>query len=408
MTAVDIGMVRNNRRDQIGSDGLITHVDTRSGFEEFAAPWQVLQQEGLATPYQTLAWCQAWATEIAGLAGIKPLLVAGCDRRGRIVLLLPLGLRKARGWTVAEFLGGKHANFNMGLYDREAAAELTAADMKVLLKAVGDRHQVDLFSFRNQPLTWEGHRNPMALLAHTRSPDSGWKSTLSPDAEAVLRDMLSSERRKKLRAKERSLMNLGPISYSEARTPDDVDQALAAFLVQKRDRFNQLGIADPFAEPGVQAFLRSGTALRQDDGRRPISLFVMKASERVLAVFGGIIHRGRFTGMFTSFDGDPAVARLSPGELLLMNLVRLMCEEGIETFDLGTGDTAYKTSYCGVEEPLFDTLLPTSIKGYAASAVMGAGLSIKRRIKANDHAMALLANGRRLLRRSDRPEPRGR
>jgi CelD/BcsL family acetyltransferase involved in cellulose biosynthesis len=398
MTTVDIGIVGGGHRPRARSASLIADIETHLGFSELAAQWGALQLRGLSTPYQMLPWIKAWTESIADNSGVRPLLVAGRDGRGRLVLLLPLGIRKTGGVTIVEFLGGKHANFNMGLYDKTAVPTLSAADMKALLKAVADRHRIDLFSFSNQPLTWEGNRNPMAFFRHTRSADSVWKGALGRDPEKLFHETLSADRRKKLRAKERKLMELGHITYSEAKAPNEVDQALTAFFVQKRDRFSQLGIADPFAEPCVKAFLRTATSLRQGESRSPISLFVMKADERVLAVFGGIIHRGRFTAMFTAFDGDPAVARHSPGELLLMNLVRMMCEQGLDTFDLGMGDAAYKTVYCDVEEPLFDTLLPMSLTGHAAAVAIGVGLATKRRIKSSDRAMALVSRGRRLLR----------
>ncbi|MCA3585339.1 MAG: GNAT family N-acetyltransferase [Methylocystis sp.] len=326
-----------------------------------------------------------------------PLLVAARDQGGKVILLLPLGLRRLWGATVAEFLGGKHANFNMGLYDSSVASCLTSQDVKALLKAVAERHRIDLFIFQNQPLSWDGQQNPMAQLAYSRSSDSGWKGALARDHDALLGSILSLERRKKLRAKERKLTELGSITYSEAKTRREVDQALTAFLVQKRDRFHQLGIPNPFAEPGAEAFLRRGASPTATDTRSPIALFLMKADERVLAVFGGVIHRGRFTGMFTSYDNDPAVSRCSPGDLLLMNVVRMMCEQGLDTFDLGTGDAAYKSVYCPIEEPLFDTLLPFSVKGRLAAIAIGARLAFKRFVKRSAFAMAVVARCRRML-----------
>ncbi|MCA3565638.1 MAG: GNAT family N-acetyltransferase [Methylocystis sp.] len=394
MTSADIGLVSPGRFD---SADLIAHIETHSGFGEVEAPWSALQLHGLATPYQTLAWIRAWSETIAGHDGIVPLLVAARDQGGKVILLLPLGLRRLWGATVAEFLGGKHANFNMGLYDSSVASCLTSQDVKALLKAVAERHRIDLFIFQNQPLSWDGQQNPMAQLAYSRSSDSGWKGALARDHDALLGSILSLERRKKLRAKERKLTELGSITYSEAKTRREVDQALTAFLVQKRDRFHQLGIPNPFAEPGAEAFLRRGASPTATDTRSPIALFLMKADERVLAVFGGVIHRGRFTGMFTSYDNDPAVSRCSPGDLLLMNVVRMMCEQGLDTFDLGTGDAAYKSVYCPIEEPLFDTLLPFSVKGRLAAIAIGARLAFKRFVKRSAFAMAVVARCRRML-----------
>jgi hypothetical protein len=42
--------------------------------------------------------------------------------------------------------------------------------------------------------------------------------------------------------------------------------------------------------------------------------------------------------MGTSFDADPAVAKVSPGEILMLELIRHECAAGSRVFDLGVGE----------------------------------------------------------------------
>jgi CelD/BcsL family acetyltransferase involved in cellulose biosynthesis len=217
------------------------------------------------------------------------------------------------------------------------------------------------------------------------------------DADAFVGSIMSAESRKKLRNKERRLADFGPVTYAEAVTPAEARCALAAFLAQKKARFAALRIDNPFEDKAVLAFLDAAAAQPLGEGPpAPISLFAMMVGERILAVFGGIMHGGRFAGMFTSFDPDPAVAKFSPGDLLLLNLVKTMCARGLATFDLGAGDAAYKTNYCAIEEPLFDSFLPMTLKGRAAALAMASGQKAKAALKR--HA-ALARPIQRLLRR---------
>ena len=165
---------------------------------------------------------------------------------------------------------------------------------------------------------------------------------------------------------------------------------LDAFFSQKAARFKLLGISDPFANQSVVAFITSAALQGLSENQPAISLFAMMAGERVLSVFGGSIHAGRFTGMFTSFDAEPSIAKYSPGDLLLMNLVTMMCEKGLHTFDLGTGEANYKGDYCKVEEPLFDTLLPMTLKGRMLASMQSAKQASKRWVKQNGPAMAVV------------------
>ena len=365
-------------------------IETYSRFEDCAADWAVLQHSGLATPYQTFDWLRCWCDALAAPLGITPLLVVMRGKQHQPIALFPLGISLGKGLHIGVFLGGKHANMNMGLFDRSALAELSGEAITAALREVASRHQIDLFHFENQPRSWEGVTNPLASLAHQASPSSAWKATLQSDDEAMISSLMSSESRKKLRYKEKKLAEIGPFSINQIAQADQIEAVLEAFFTQKAQRFGKLGIADPFADAPVKAFIHAAARAGLAEGRPALSLFALKAGERILSVFGGAIHAERFTGMFTSFDADPEVAKYSPGDLLLLHLVRLMCRQGLHTFDLGTGDATYKNDYCKTEEPLFDTLLPMTWRGHVGARMIAVLLAAKRRIKKSQHGLALL------------------
>ena len=57
--------------------------------------------------------------------GLKPFIVIAYDGERRPLLLLPLALSAEHGIRTACFMGGKHATFNMALWDRDFAAAAT-------------------------------------------------------------------------------------------------------------------------------------------------------------------------------------------------------------------------------------------------------------------------------------------
>jgi CelD/BcsL family acetyltransferase involved in cellulose biosynthesis len=71
----------------------------------------------------------------------------------------------------------------------------------------------------------------------------------------------------------------------------------------------------------------------------------------------------------------------SPGEQLILKLVRDCCERGLDTFDLGIGEARYKNLVCGDAEPLFDSYLPLSPAGRIFAFALSIGAAIKRAIK---------------------------
>jgi CelD/BcsL family acetyltransferase involved in cellulose biosynthesis len=369
---------------------LVQRVDTHNDLSKIAAQWKVLQSNGLSTPYQTYDWAKAWSEAHLGPLGLRQVTVTCQDARGRTVALLPLCVETRHGLRIARFIGGKHANMNMGLFEPAAMHGLSNSDIAFVLRSVAERHHIDLFHFENQPRHWLGLGNPMALLPHQSSPSSAWKAVLEPDGDAMIRGLMSSESRKKLRHKEKKLGEHGAVSYLEAMNAAEADEILSAFYRQKAERFKSIGIADPFSGTEVRAFLHAAAFNGLSDGRQAVSLFAMRAGERIVSVFGGAIHQGRFSGMFTSFDSDPAVARYSPGDLLLLHLIKTMCSRGLTAFDLGTGDAGYKTDYCKIEEALFDSILAFSLKGRVAATGLRASQSVKRVVKHNAFAFALI------------------
>jgi CelD/BcsL family acetyltransferase involved in cellulose biosynthesis len=377
---------------------MIQRVGTHDDLTQLAAQWRVLQNNGLATPYQTYDWIRAWSDALSAPLGTRPLIVTGHDKRGRVIALLPLGVRQRRGVTCGLFLGGKHANMNMGVFELQAMGGLSADDLEFMLRNVAERHGIDLFHFENQPRIWLGRDNPMVKLPHQSSSSSAWKTTLVSDGEEMIRGLMSSESRKKLRHKEKKLAESGSVSVLEARDMSEAEAVLSAFYAQKAARFRAMGIADPFADSHVRAFLNAAATGGITEGKQSVSLFAMRVGERIVSVFGGAMHQGRFTGMFTSFDGDPAVARYSPGDLLLLHLVKMMCARGLSSFDLGTGDASYKTDYCKTEEPLFDSFLPMTLTGRIAAGGLRSAFALKSVMKKSEFALALVSRLRKLRR----------
>jgi CelD/BcsL family acetyltransferase involved in cellulose biosynthesis len=166
--------------------------------------WRALQGgENLATPYQSYDFLRFWQRHVGAAAGVTPLIVVGFNAVGQPLFLWPLGCRTCAGLRVIEFLGGKHANFNMALWRSDAAANINAADLRGVMAQLA--HHADLVKLVNQPLTWAGTTNPFALLPQQRSANLGFSGALVPDFEALLRARTNAATRKKMRKKERAL-----------------------------------------------------------------------------------------------------------------------------------------------------------------------------------------------------------
>ncbi len=370
-------------------------VEVHASVETVAAAWAELEAAAPCSIYQTRRWLMPWLATLGRRAGITPWLVLARGAGGRPVGLLLLGLRRVGPCTVAAWLGGRDANAGMALLAPEVP--WSGADiMRLLMEAARTApRRPDAFMLTNQPFRWNGHANPLASLPHAASPSAAYGLRLPSDARTLFEAKFSKETAKKLRKKEAKLATLGTLTYRVAGTATERSTVLDAFLAQKTRRLRAKHTRSEFDAPEMRAFIEAasasdgvgeGTAGR---GAAGIELHALMVDERVVAVYGGAAHRGGWSGMFNAFDAeDEAVARCSPGDLLLMRVVARACADGLTHFDLGIGEARYKAALCETI-PLFDTVVTVTLKGRVLAALLTAARAAKGRIKRHGRLLAL-------------------
>ncbi len=376
------------------ADGRMAQVEVIEDMAAAEPHWRALEAAGsLATPYQRYDFLKLWQHHIGAPSGVKPCIVVAFNAMGAPLVLLPFGRRTIAGLKVVEFLGGKHANFNMGLWRPEAAACAEADDLHCMLGALAGH--ADLVKLVNQPLAWQGTTNPLALLPQQRSANYGFSGALIADYDRLLRARTNSAARKKMRKKQHALASYGTVRFEQLREPDAVRRVLDAFFKQKSARMRALGIADVFAAPHVRRFIEAAATETIPGGEPPIELYALTVGDIVVATMGGIVGGGRFCGMFNSIIKDRYAAE-SPGEQLLALLVHHCCARGLDTFDLGIGQAHYKSLFCNDAEPLFDTYLPLNARGRMLAFGFSATAAVKRAIKQHPALWSVARTFRRL------------
>jgi CelD/BcsL family acetyltransferase involved in cellulose biosynthesis len=394
MNFVSMRLPPTGTRDVRMSDRRLARIET---FEDMAGAephWRALELvDCLATPYQRYDFLKHWQRHVGSNCGMTPFIVVGFNKESEPLFLLPLGSRPVGGLIGLEFLGGKHTNFNMALWRRDVAATIDADGLRSTLSTLSGH--ADVLRLTNQPLTWGGATNPFALLPHQRAANYGFSGALVPDFDALLRSRTNSETRKKMRKKERALASFGELRFERATEADDVRRVLDAFFKQKRARMRALGMSDAFSLPGVRRFIEAAATERLGDGKPLTELYALSVDDIIVATMGGIVGGGRFCAMFNSMvQGRFAVE--SPGEQLVLRLVRTCCERGLVTFDLGIGEARYKNLLCGDAEPLFDSHIALSPAGRLLASALKIGASSKRAIKSRPALWSMVGAMRRV------------
>lgn len=350
--------------------------------------------ECLATPYQRFDWCNAFLRETGQADETRVAVVR--DQVGRVRMVLPLVVRRRYGLVLAQTVGETHANYHLPLMSRDAGA-LPSGEIRAALAVAGRAIGLDAFAFRHQPRIWEGAPNPLAVGGEPEASD-GYGLVLGPDPDSTIKRVFSADARKKLRSKEKRLIEaVGPVEYRRAEDSAEAQAILSAFFRQKAARLAAMGVRDPYAGADIRRFVE-----RAASGKEPaleIHALRVVASGRILSVFGGAVSATRYSGMMTSFDADPEIGRFSPGDLLLHHLVKEQTARGRLSFDLGVGEARYKASICDETISLVDTVWPVTLRGTAFTLARTGLIRLKRRVKRQPRLFAIAVRLRSLLAR---------
>ncbi|QLP98321.1 MAG: GNAT family N-acetyltransferase [Rhodoblastus sp.] len=374
---------------------VVVHTDMRQAQDD----WAQLEECAPHSAYQGRDWILPWLGSIGRAEGWSPAVIVARDARERAVALLPLGVVSRGPLRLAEFLGGRDANYTLGLFRPDVT--FGRDDLEALLRegAKATPGGIDLYSLINQPRSWRGADNPFLQLPHDMAPADGYATRLTTPGEAFLKARLSKDTRKKLRKKEQRLTEMGAVRHLRAGTAEEARAILAAFTAQKAARMKEKGLDNVFEGPAAEEFLARVAVEPLERGKSPaVDLYALTLDERIIATFAGSRSHGRFSGMFNSFDADPEIGKSSPGDVLLTKVIAGLCDAGLQEFDLGVGAARYKNTFCDVVEPLFDAFFPVTAGGRALMWVKQRKRKLKRVIKNDPRLWRAAQAARKLLR----------
>jgi CelD/BcsL family acetyltransferase involved in cellulose biosynthesis len=235
------------------------------------------------------------------------------------------------------WLGGFEVTDYMGPVGRPDDRQRAADELLVAVAARDDWGVADLAGLPERG-TWLGALSEGARRAGLRvrvELDGVAPGIDLPDSFEAYLASLPSKLRHEIRRKGRRLREAHP----DARLVDARVETVSADL----DRFAELHRASPgakgrFMVPGMELFFRRLADELVSDGTMRLS-FLEAGGER-LAGAVGFRHRDRFLLYNSAYDHR--VSKLSPGMVLVAELIREAVEEGRTSFDLLKGDVGYK------------------------------------------------------------------
>lgn len=292
----------------------------------FVQAWDGLHRDCTwATPFQGVAFASTWYRTYQ--ARYRPLIVYAGDAENGLAGLLLLAV-SADSAEVAH-VGTFHAEYHAWL----ARASTGKSFILQALRALRDQQFATrlqfLFVAPGTPLDWVDDAADLGIRCSVRWHQRGLLYVGSDShIAASLRKSGNKSRLSRLRRH-------GPVEIKQLTTARELDAVIPTIAVQCDVRQGAAHGSLPFrSDPDKHALYR---AMQSQPGL--LHSTVLLAGERVVAAhIGAQARRSVHLGLITH---DPSFGAYSPGKLLLLQLARMLHQQGFEWFDLTPGG-AYK------------------------------------------------------------------
>jgi CelD/BcsL family acetyltransferase involved in cellulose biosynthesis len=338
------------------------------------AVWTALQEEACCTVFQTYSWISVLLEKVGSALSATPAIVLVSSAGGTPLMLVPLAEQQHGLVRVLEFIDFDISDYNAPIIRREFAAALAIRGFSPIwsqiLKHIGT---VDTVNLRKMPPTIDGAPNPFTHL-NCQDDVSAFNSSLGSGFTDYMKAR-SGHMSRELRRNRRKLEAMGPVELKVA-SDEETAAAIMKFMVyHKSARCRATGAPDLFSKPAYLDFYH--TLAREGVGRIAHTCALM-VGDRMVAGNFGLVLRGRFYGIIQSSD-FANFGTYSPGSLLLVEVIRWCCENGISLFDFSVGAELYKKHWADDEEQLYQYRQASSRMGMLVETRRHALASFKSR-----------------------------
>ena len=179
----------------------------------------------------------------------------------------------------------------------------------------------------------------------------------------LAQDVMQSRLRSTIRQQKRKITATGPLSLEHYDEPEAITSAMDVLWAMRQRRFDEIGRDET---PQVWRNFYFGVA-KAPKRRLDVSVTVLKVGETPIAASFGLMRDRAYLSVMPTFAVENW-GRYRPGMIMFDAMLE---EFGPKTdfegyFDFTIGDEPYKQRFGATGSPLFETMIPRSLKGALA------------------------------------------
>ena len=304
-----------------------------SGFDDPSfgrEQWEELLRAGETdTIFLTWEWQRTW-WEVFGRGR---LLLVVAEREGQPVALAPFYTDEG----MIYFVGSGFESYRLDFVGDTSDPEVLDALLETARDAVPDFAGFDFYFVADHAPTrqrLEAAAARLGLESYEQWDVAAMTMDLRSDPEAAR----AATRKKSLVRHENFFRREGELTITHVREAEAVLPELEAFFAQHIARWAETDSPSLFLNSEARAFYERWATVASERGW--LRFTRLDWNRQPIAFHFGMSYWGRYIWYKPSFDIE--LARHSPGEVLLRQVLLSAIEEGASLFDFGTGDDEYK------------------------------------------------------------------
>jgi CelD/BcsL family acetyltransferase involved in cellulose biosynthesis len=312
-------------------------VQGAEGISEFGKHWDDLFARTVdATPFLSRSWISTFIHE-GRIKGTPLFILAWCE--GKLVALFPLVVRKCLNANIAAPIGTGEASYHGMLLDPEYPSVVGLIADLIISKRIID---VYINTFLSASDTTANDLLTMLVqkgcFCRQTFKDPCHYIQLDCSFEEYLSKRMSSRSRHTLRRKERRLFRNADVRvdyYAGKQVTDEIMSRIAG--VQEESWMKRRGVAVL-----GQRFYRKFLLTMAQAGLGCLWLMTIDGADAAFQ-YAYVAHKNlyfRWTAFKLKYES------LSPGQSLMMHMIRDACHNDILSIDFGPGDAEYKRFWC--------------------------------------------------------------
>lgn len=332
-------------------------------FDFQSAEYRAFYQPDRATAFQAPLWLDMIHRRLAPAldAEQRTLTVRNRDN-GELLALVPFALQRTKGVRMLAPADFGVCDYNSIVGDRNVLATI-AVNPDFVEKINAKISDCDILMFRKLRDDDFDVARLFPGTASSATENAAYHIDVGDDFEAWQRRTIRRKFSKELgRLQRQTDREFGGYEHRLAATEEEVSQAFDMLLGWRATRFE----SDLLQNPVYFDFYRDYALAGRVSGEA--LTYVSYVAGEPGAVLFGPAGDGDFHAVLIGADTD-RLGKQSPGTQLIYQIIKQRFSEGVRSFDMGLGNTGYKTHFRVEETRLSNHTKTFSVAGYLTALV---------------------------------------